>query len=421
MYLDNNGTTKIDPRVLADMMPYLTEVYGNPNSLHYFGKTARAGIRKAVDQVYAALNASDDDDVIMVCGATEANNTVLKSVLAAKARREAAGKNITHVVTTSVEHPAIRNTCEFLESQGVRVTYVPVNKEGIVTADAVRGAIDPQNTVLVSTMWVNNETGLINEVPAIGAMVQEVNKAAGRTEDPILFHTDAVQAIGKFPIDVQACHIDMLSASAHKFHGPKGVGILYVRAGSLWLEHSRGWFRPLMHGGEQMAGRRAGTVNAAGIVGMGRAFELAAAHARGEVCPGDKENGVSTIAQVRAMRDRLEDGLLQIPGVLVIGPRRLRTDNTVLASFEGVEGEAMLWDLDEQGIAASTGSACASESLEANPTFVAMSVDPELAHTGIRFSLSQFTTEAEIDRALAAVHHAVDRLRDISGQHPKSK
>lgn len=422
VYLDNNGTTMLDPCVLEEMMPYLTTVYGNANSLHTFGKEARVGMRKAIDQIYSAINADDEDDVIIGSCATEANNTVMKSVLHAAELRKARGLTRTHVVTSSIEHPCIRNSCEFLESEGIAVTYVPVNEKGIVTPEAVRKAIEPENTVLVSIMWVNNETGLINPIADIAKVIHEVNREAHRTPSsentPILFHSDAVQAVGKLPVDVQAAGVDMMTVSAHKFHGPKGVGFLYVRAGSLWLEHSRGWFTPLLHGGEQMSGRRAGTINTPGIVGLGASIMRANEHARG-LDADHLQKGCHTIEQTRALRDKLEDGLLAIPGVMVIGAREMRTCNTVLASFKGVEGEAMLWDLDEAGVAASTGSACASESLESNPTFVAMSVDPELAHTGIRFSLSKYTTEEEIDRTLEAVRNAVRRLRDISGQHPE--
>jgi cysteine desulfurase len=234
-------------------------------------------------------------------------------------------------------------------------------------------------------MWANNETGLIFPVRELASLCRE---------NGILFHTDAVQAVGKIPVDVQEAPVDFLSFSAHKFHGPKGVGGLYVRKGVK--------FSPLLHGGEQMGGRRGGTVNVAFLVGMGLAMELAANN-----LPYEQR-------EVRRLRDRLEDVLAATDGVTVIGRREIRTPNTILASIKGVEGEAMIWDLNRQGVAASTGSACASESLEPNPTFVAMCLDSELAHTGIRFSLSRFTTDAEIDAAIAAVGAAVSRLRAIS-------
>lgn len=399
IYLDNNSTTMMAPEVLEAMLPYLRTEYGNPNSLHSYGLSARNGLRTAIDQIYAGINASDDDDILMVGCATEANNTVLKSIL----RRHSDGTlygdshGRTHIVTSTIEHPCIRNTCEYLETQGIEVTYVPVNSDGIITPEAVKAAIDPRKTALVSIMWANNETGLVNPIAEIAKVVHEAG---------CLFHTDAVQAVGKIPVDVQAAGVDMLTMSAHKFHGPKGVGALYVRAGCHWLNESDGWFVPLLHGGEQMSGRRAGTINVAGIVGMGKAIELTTSN-------WDSDGHIERIT---ALRNKLEDAIAKIPGVTIIGKRELRTPNTILASFKGVEGEALLWDLNEAGIAASTGSACASESLQANPTFVAMSIDPELSHTGIRFSLSRYTTEEEIDKAIVAVNEAVKRLRIISGQ-----
>jgi len=254
-----------------------------------------------------------------------------------------------------------------------------------VDAEILRRAIHPDRTALVSIMWANNETGLIFPIRELASLCRD---------NGILFHTDAVQAVGKIPVDVQAAPVDFLSFSAHKFHGPKGVGGLYVRKGVR--------FTPLLHGGEQMGGRRGGTVNVAFLVGMGLAMELAAKNL-------DYEQ-----REVRRLRDRLEDALAGIDGVTVVGKRELRTPNTILASIKGVEGEAMIWDLNRQGVAASTGSACASESLEPNPTFVAMCLDSDLAHTGIRFSLSRFTTDTEIDAAIAAVQAAVSRLRAIS-------
>ena len=398
IYLDNNSTTRIDDGVKAAMDRYDTEFFGNPNSLHMFGAQAREGLRKAVDQIYAALGADDEDDVIVTAGATESNNTVLKSLL----RRDRNGKLIGDrrgrlgVVISSVEHPAISVTCEYLESQGIPVTVVPLNEDGIITPENLDKCIDPEKTALVSVMWANNETGLVNPI-------KELAEVAHRKG--VYFHTDAVQAVGKIPINVQEVGVDMLSASAHKFHGPKGVGLLYINHRCKWLSEYEGYFTPLLHGGEQMANRRAGTINVPGVVGMGAAIELADKHAR------DPE----VMGKMIRLRNKLEDYLLTIPGVKVIGRREIRTPNTILASFRGVEGEAMLWDLNQFGIAASTGSACASESLQANPTFDAMAVDPELSHTGIRFSLSHYTTDEEIDRTIEAVGKAVTRLRNISG------
>jgi cysteine desulfurase len=260
-----------------------------------------------------------------------------------------------------------------------------VNADGIVDPETLAKHVHPDRTALVSIMWANNETGLVFPIRELARQCRERG---------ILFHTDAVQAIGKLPVDVADAPVDFLSFSAHKFHGPKGVGGLYVREGRS--------LPPLLHGGEQMSGRRAGTINVAGLVGMGLAMEMAVRNLPFE----DRD--------VRRLRDRLEDAVLALDGVTVVGRRELRTPNTILMSVEGVEGEALIWDLNRGGVAASTGSACASESLEPNPTFVAMCLSPELAHTGVRLSLSRFTTEGEIDHAIGAIRASVERLRRIS-------
>lgn len=288
------------------------------------------------------------------------------------------------MITSQAEHPAVGTTMQFLEGLGVKVTYLPVTDEGIVSPEALREALTA-DTALVSIMWANNETGLINPMKEISEICREHG---------VLLHSDAVQAIGKIPVDVQEVPVDFMTFSAHKFHGPKGVGGLYIREGRSIV--------PLLHGGEHMADLRAGTLNSAGIVGMGLAMELAVKGLAYE----DTE--------VRRLRDKLEDAILDLPDCQVIGKRSLRTPNTILASFRGVEGEAFLWDLNQQGVAASTGSACSSESLEASATFQAIGIDSDLTHTGVRFSLSRYTTEAEIDRAIEVIHGVVKRLRGIS-------
>jgi cysteine desulfurase len=381
IYLDNNATTILDPRVKEAMEPFWCQLYGNPNSLHTFGTEVHPYMRLAFDRLYAGIHARDADDILVTGCATESNNTVLQSVWYDLIRT---GKR-SEIVTTQVEHPAVSNTCRFLQSMGAKVTYLPVNAAGIVDAKVLKEHIHPDRTALVSIMWANNETGLIFPVKELAALCRE---------NGILFHTDAVQAVGKIPVDVQDAPVDFLSFSAHKFHGPKGVGGLFVREGLK--------ITPLLHGGEQMGGRRGGTVNVAFLIGMGLAMELAV-----EGLPHEQ-------TEVRRLRDRLEDALLSVEGVAVIGSREIRTPNTILTSVKGVEGEAMIWDLNRQGVAASTGSACASESLEPNPTFVAMCLDSELAHTGVRLSLSRFTTDAEIDAAIAAIRSSVARLRRIS-------
>ncbi len=381
VYLDSNATTIVDPMVKDAMEPFLCQMYGNPNSLHTFGTEVHPYMRIALDRLYEGINAEDEDDVVVTSCATEGNNTVLKGVYFDLIRNSP--KN--HVITTQVEHPCVANSARFLESLGVEVTYLPVNRDGIVDKSILSEFLDPDRTALVSIMWANNETGLINPVKELAELCREKG---------VLFHTDAVQAIGKVPVDVRDVPVDFLTFSAHKFHGPKGVGGTFMRAGRA--------LTPLLHGGEQMDDMRAGTINTPGFIGMGLAMELAVKNL-------DFEEKV-----VRRMRDKLEDAILAIPNTQVIGDRTLRTPNTILASFEGVEGEAMIWDLNKQGVAASTGSACASESLEPNPTFVAIGIDDSLAHTGIRFSLSRFTTEEEIDYSIEVIKKSVKRLRDIS-------
>jgi cysteine desulfurase len=388
IYLDNNATTIVDPRVREAMDPYFCRQYGNPNSLHSFGTEVHAAMRLAMDRLYSGIGAGDEDDIIITSCACEGNNHVLKGVYFDLLRH--GRKN--EILTTQVEHPCVRNACAFLEELGVKVTYMPVNADGVIDADTLRRHIHPERTALVSVMWANNETGLVFPVQELGEVCRE---------NGVLFHSDAVQAIGKVPVDVSRVAVDFLTFSAHKFHGPKGIGGLFIRRGRT--------LTPLIHGGEQMGGRRAGTVNVAFLVGMGLAMEMAVDNL-------DYEQHA-----VRALRDRLEDAILAIPDTLVVGQRALRTPNTILASFRGIEGEAMIWDLNASGVAASTGSACASESLEPNPTFAAMGISDELAHTSIRFSLSRFSSEAEIDRAAEVIRRSAQRLREISSSYTGGK
>ncbi len=341
-------------------------------------------MRLAMDRLYAGIHAADQDDIIINSCASEGNNTVLKGVYFDLIR---SGKK-KQIITTPVEHPCVKNTCAFLESLGVEVRYLPVSCDGIVDVEALRDAIDPERTALVSIMWANNETGLIFPIKKLAELCRQRG---------VLFHTDAVQAIGKVAVDVADVPVDFLTFSAHKFHGPKGVGGLYVRRGLK--------LTPLLHGGEQMAGQRAGTINVPALIGMGLAMELAVQNLKFET------------SRVRHLRDRLEDAILAIADTEVVGRRELRTPNTILASIRGVEGEAMIWDLNHHGIAASTGSACASETLEPNPTFIAMGLGDELAHTAIRLSLSRFTTEAEIDYTIQVLKSSVERLRGISSSY----
>lgn len=386
VYLDNNATTMVDPAVTEAMIPFFSEIYGNPNSLHRYGTASHPAITKAINQMYKAINASDKDDIIFTSCATESNNWVLKSVWVDKILN--GDKN--HIVTTEVEHPSVLSTCRFLEEQGVKVTYLPVNDQGIVEAHTLRSFITDK-TALVSVMWANNETGMIFPIKEMAHICKERG---------VLFHTDAVQAVGKIPVDLQDVHVDFMSMSAHKFHGPKGIGALYIRNSEE--------LTPLLHGGEHMGGRRSGTLNVPYIIGMGKAIELAT------------ENIEEKMASIRTKRDRLEDALLaQLEDVFTVGNRENRTPNTILISIRGVEGEGMLWDLNNALIGASTGSACASEDLEANTVMLAIGADHELAHTGIRLSLSRFTTDAEVDYVIESFTKAVSRLRAISSSYAK--
>jgi cysteine desulfurase len=356
-------------------------MYGNPNSLHSLGTEVHPYLRLALDRIYEGIGAGDEDDVVINSCASEGNNTVLKGVYHSLIREGSKSE----IVTTTVEHPCVMEASEFLESLGVKVHYLPVNEHGIVDVDTLREYVHPDRTALVSIMWANNETGLIFPVKELAEYCREQG---------VLFHTDAAQAIGKVPVDLQEVPADFLTFSGHKFHAPKGVGGLYIRGGKE--------LPPLIHGGHQMGGRRAGTVNVPYFIGMGLAMKLANDYMEYEQ------------TEVRRLRDRLEEGIASIEGSFILGGRDARTPNTILVSIRGVEGEALIWDLNQKGIAASTGSACASESLESNPTFIAMGLGNELAHTGIRLSLSRFTTEEEIDYTIGAFRQSVDRLRRIS-------
>ena len=383
VYLDNNATTMLDPEAFALMQPYFCEKFGNPNSLHQFGSESHPALRKAMDQLYAGINASDDDDIVITSCATESINWVIKGIY----NDYILNGDKDHIITSEVEHPAVGSSCKFLEERGVKVTYLPVNTDGVISVEDLKNAITDK-TALVSIMWANNETGMIFPIEEIGAICKERG---------VLFHTDGVQAVGKIPVDVKKANVDFMSFSGHKFHGPKGVGGLYIRGGQR--------LTPLLHGGEHMGGRRSGTLNVPGIIGMGKAMELA-------VAALDFEKST-----VRGLRDKLEDALLKIPVTIVVGRKEQRVPNTILISVKGIEGEAMLWDLNQNGIGASTGSACASEALESNPVMEAIGAEADLAHTALRLSLSRFTTEEEIDYAIDVINKAVVRLRAISSTY----
>ena len=378
VYLDNAATTALSPRVLEAMLPYFTQYYGNPSSVHAFGREAKQGLDKARDQVAKALHCDPSEVIFTGCG-TESDNTVLLGV----AQRY--GNKGKHIITTNVEHHAILHTCEYLEKQGYEVTYLPVDQDGLVTAEQVAAAIRP-DTILVSIMFANNEVGTIMPIQEIGAVCKEKG---------VLFHTDAVQAVGHIPVDVQTMHIDMLSLSAHKFHGPKGVGALYCRKGIRLPSY--------IMGGAQEKGRRAGTENVAGIVGLGAAIQLATEQL--------KENR----AKMTALRDRLMAGIQErIPEVKLNGHPTKRLPNNVNFSFKYIEGESILLMLDMNGIAASSGSACTSGSLDPSHVLLALGLPHEIAHGSVRLTLGDETTAEDIDYTIDVLEKTVARLRAMS-------
>ena len=378
IYVDNNATTMVAPRVVEAMMPYFTELYGNPSSMHNFGGKVGGAIEAARQKVAALINASASEIVFTSCG-TESDSTAIKAALAASPDKR-------HIVTSRVEHPAVKNLYEQLSTQGYRTTFVPVNADGELDLDYLYDNLT-DGTAIVSIMWANNETGVIFPVEEIAA---EVRKRG------IVFHTDSVQAAGKVPIDVKASPIDMLSLSGHKLHAPKGVGVLYVRKGTR--------FSPFLVGGHQEGGRRGGTENVASIVGLGAAADLAG-----------EELGNGSIDRMAGLRDRLEKGLLDsVPRSMVNGTVKSRLPNTTSISFEYVEGEAILLLMDQLGICASSGSACTSGSLEPSHVLRAMGVPFTAAHGSIRYSLSTFNTEDEIDYIVENMPPVIDRLRQMS-------
>lgn len=378
VYLDNAATTALSSRVLEAMLPYFTQYYGNPSSVHAFGREAKQGLDKARDQVAKALHCEPSEVIFTGCG-TESDNTVLLGV----AQRY--GNKGKHIITTNVEHHAILHTCEYLEKQGYSVTYLPVDQDGLVTAEQVAAAIRP-DTILVSIMFANNEVGTIMPIQEIGAVCKEKG---------VLFHTDAVQAVGHIPVDVQAMHIDMLSLSAHKFHGPKGVGALYCRKGIRLPSY--------IMGGAQERGRRAGTENVAGIVGLGAAIQLAT------------EQLEENRAKMTALRDRLMTGIqARISEVKLNGHPTNRLPNNVNFSFKYIEGESILLMLDMNGIAASSGSACTSGSLDPSHVLLALGLPHEIAHGSVRLTLGDETTEEDIDYTIDVLEKTVARLRAMS-------
>ena len=377
VYVDNNATTKVAPEVLEAMLPYFSELYGNPSSMHFFGGQVEKKVNGAREKVADLLGAESSEIVFTSCG-TESDNAAIFGTLDAYPEKR-------HFITSRVEHPAINNLCAYLSRKGYRVTELSVNREGQLDLDELKESITDETT-LVTIMYANNETGVIFPIEEIG----EIVKARG-----IPFHTDAVQAAGKIPLNMKKSTIDMLSISGHKLHAPKGIGVLYIRKGTK--------FSPFLIGGHQEKGRRGGTENVPYIIGLGEACELAKKHL-------DEEN-----TRVRALRDYLEKKLLEkIPNTLVNGDRVNRLPNTSSASFEYVEGESILLLLSDLGICASSGSACTSGSLEPSHVLRAMGIPFTAAHGSIRFSLSIYNTKEEMDYIIEHLPPIIQRLRDIS-------
>lgn len=380
VYTDNNATTRVAPEVLEEMLPYFSELYGNPSSMHSFGGNVGKNIKEARERVAALINADPSEIVFTSCG-TESDNAAIMAAIELNPAKK-------HIITSSVEHPAVKNLCSYLQVKGYTISFVPVDREGRLDTELLYKTIDEKadDIAIISIMWANNETGVIFPIAEIA------KKAA---EKGILFHTDAVQAAGKISIDVKDSGVDMLSLSGHKIHAPKGIGVLFVRQGIKFV--------PFLKGGHQEKGRRAGTENTASIIGLGKASELAKYHLS------------EMDTRVRGLRDYLETELLvQIPACSVNGERNNRLPNTLSIGFDAVEGESILLLMDQKGICASSGSACTSGSLDPSHVLMAMKVPFESAHGTIRFSLSAYNTQEDIDHIIESMPPIIKRLRDMS-------
>jgi cysteine desulfurase len=378
IYMDNNATTPVRPEVLEEMLPFYTQHFGNPSSVHWAGRAVKGAIENAREQVAALINCSPAEVVFTSCG-SEGDNFAIKGTV------DALKEKGNHIITTTVEHPAVLETCEYLEKKGCEVTYLPVDKDGMLDLAELEAAIT-EKTILISVMWANNETGNIFPIEEIGAIARKYK---------VRFHTDSVQAVGRIPVDVQKANVDLAVISGHKLGAPKGVGAIYIRRGTRMSQ--------FMHGGHQERHRRAGTHNVAGIVGLGKACELS-----GQSMDLD-------VPRVRKLRDRLEKGIMEaIPEVKLNGHPEKRLPNTLNVSFAYIEGESILLNFDMKGIAASSGSACTSGSLEPSHVMCAMCVDVVLAHSSTRFSLGPDNTEEDVDFILQELPPIVERLREMS-------
>lgn len=379
VYLDNNSTTPIHPRVREAITPYLTDIFGNPSNLHSFGRECAEGIERAREQVATFINAKPEE-IFFTSGGTEANNWAIKGVAVALMLKK--GR---HIITSSIEHASVLGSTQYLAEMGWQITYLPVDVYGIVDPEAVRKAITPQ-TALVSVMLANNEIGTIEPVREIARICHEYG---------VLVHTDAVSAVGKIETDVQNLEVDLMTISGHKIHAPKGIGVLFIRSGTPIV--------PLIHGGHHQRGLRAGTENVIGIIGIGKACEIL------------KQEWQENADRIRRLRDRLEKGILErIPDVRLNGHPQKRLPNTSHFSVAYVEGEALLMSLDLEGISVASGSACSSGEPEPSPTVKAIGVPEIYRNSVVRFSLGEENTEAEIDYAIEVMERVVKRLREIS-------
>ncbi|MGA2628590.1 MAG: cysteine desulfurase NifS [Terriglobia bacterium] len=384
VYLDNNATTVLAPEVFAAMQPFWLENYGNASSIHWFGQKAKAAVETAREQVAKLIHARPSE-IVFTSGGTEADNASLVGIV------EAARGATKHLVTTAIEHHAVLHTAKSIEKNGVTVSFVRAGANGIVDPADIERALRP-DTVLISVMHANNELGAIQPLEEIGRLARERD---------IYFHTDAVQSVGKIPVDVERLGLDLLSLSAHKLHGPKGVGVLYIRKGTI--------LKPLIHGGHDERDRRPGTENVTGIVGLGKAAELAREH-----MAEDSERMV-------ALRDRLEEGILsKVPLSAVNGDRTQRLPNTANLRFDYIEGEGFVIALDLRGIACSTGAACSSGAVEPSHVLSAIGLRPDQARSSVRFSLSRYTAAEDIDAALEVIPATVERLRAVSPHYKKA-
>jgi cysteine desulfurase len=390
IYLDHNATTAVDPAVLDAMLPYFSTDFGNASSIHTFGQRARAAVETAREQVAALLN-SRPQEIVFTSGGTESDNHAIFGVALHSFTSLTSSTSLTspHVIATTIEHEAVLNTCQALEKQGVAVTYLPVDREGLINLDELRRALRPE-TVLITVMHANNELGTIQPLAEIGRIAAEAD---------VYFHTDAVQSAGKIPVDVKALQLDLLSISGHKFYAPKGIGAIFIKSGTR--------LRQLLYGGHHQRGFRPGTENVAGIVGLGKAAELARLSLEKDA------------VRISRLRDTLEQGILaRVPDSRVNAVNAPRTPNTTNFLFPGLEGEALVIALDLKGLACSTGAACSSGAVEPSHVLTAIGLPASDARASIRFSLGRHTTESEIAAALELVPAAVAHLRKLSPTYP---